>query len=113
MLSLPRNSEGWWLLVWMILFPTIGAFWAWNQASGVLALPIQNISQYLIPVSAVVMAHFMLSEPLSAFQILGIFLINLRCGNGPRNFRPAEKTVRALSASCAFRQEVNPCRNTG
>ena len=78
MLSLPRNSEGWWLLVWMILFPTIGAFWAWNQASGVLALPIQNISQYLIPVSAVVMAHFMLSEPLSAFQILGIFLIT--CG---------------------------------
>ncbi len=78
MLSLPRNSEGWWLLVWMILFPTIGAFWAWNQASGVLALPIQNISQYLIPVSAVVMAHFMLSESLSAFQILGIFLIT--CG---------------------------------
>ena len=37
----------------------------------------------------------------------------LRCGNGPRNFRPAEKPVRALSASCAFRQEVNPCRNTG
>ena len=62
----------------MILFPTIGAFWAWNQASVVLTLPIQNISQYLIPVSAVVMAHFMLSEPLSAFQILGIFLIT--CG---------------------------------
>ncbi|MEI3005144.1 MAG: DMT family transporter [Victivallales bacterium] len=54
----------------------------------------------------------MLSEPLSAFQILGISDY-LRCGNGPRNFRPAEKTVRALSASCAFRQEVNPCRNIG
>ena len=77
MLLLPRTAEGWGLLAWMVFVPTIGALWAWNQASRVLSLPIQNIVQYQIPVFAVLMAHFFLNESLSLFQVIGILLI---CG---------------------------------
>lgn len=71
----PRETEAYWLLAATIFLPSIGAFWCWNQASKMMSLPIQNISQYLIPVSAIVMAHFLLGEPVGGLQIPGIFMI--------------------------------------
>lgn len=63
------------LMAQMVLLPTVGAYLCWNQATKTVPLPILNITQYLIPVSAVLMAHVLLKETLDGFQLFGMLLI--------------------------------------
>ncbi|MBS1371000.1 MAG: DMT family transporter [Lentisphaeria bacterium] len=75
LLSVPGNPETYWLLALLVLLPTLGAFWAWNQATATVPLPLLNIVQYLIPVSAILFAHWLLHEPLDGLQVCGMALI--------------------------------------
>lgn len=40
-----------------------------------MPLPLLNITQYLIPVCAILFAHLLLGEPLGGWQVAGMFLI--------------------------------------
>lgn len=71
----PLDPEVLVLLAVLIAGPTVGAFWLWNIAARDVPLPLLNITQYLIPVCAILFAHFLLGEPLGGWQTAGMFLI--------------------------------------
>lgn len=71
----PLDPEVLVLLAVLIAGPTIGAFWLWNIATRDVPLPLLNITQYLIPVCAILFAHLLLGEPLGGWQVAGMFLI--------------------------------------
>lgn len=74
-LDYPTDDHALGLMALLVLFPSTGAYLCWNQACRTVPLPLLNIIQYLIPVSAVIMAHFVLHEGLDGLQILGMSLI--------------------------------------
>lgn len=71
----PLDPEVLVLLAVLIAGPTVGAFWLWNIAARDVPLPLLNITQYLIPVCAILFAHLLLGEPLGGWQTAGMFLI--------------------------------------
>ncbi len=75
LLTMPETPEALGLMAILIAGPTLGAFWTWNIATRSVPLPLLNITQYLIPVAAILFAHWLLREPLNGWQGAGMVLI--------------------------------------
>jgi len=77
---LPVLSHHWLIVVYIILFPTVAAFFSWNQAQKLLPLPVLNVMQYLTPVSVLILSWPLLGETSTVLQIAGSTLVILGVG---------------------------------
>lgn len=74
-LRYPVSMQSIWLIGFIILFPTAGAFFFWTKACMLLPLPLLNITQYMTPLLAVILARLILHETVTPLQWLGMGLI--------------------------------------
>ncbi len=72
---LPSDGTTWGLVLYLAVFPTAFGFYAWNAALSRISIHIVTIMQYLTPIMTVVMAFFLLGEPLTPLRIFGIALV--------------------------------------
>ncbi len=82
-IRLPHSAAAWTVVAYMILFPTAGAFFAWNQAQRMIDLSLLNIMQYLTPVTVLALSWPILGEGFSLFQLTGAVLVILGVGVDP------------------------------
>jgi drug/metabolite transporter (DMT)-like permease len=72
---LPQNVSVWSYILYLAVFPTAVAFFAWYEGMRLLKLSLLNIMQYLSPVFTVLLAWLWLGERLTWLQAGGIGLI--------------------------------------
>ena len=79
-LLLPAATEfgAWAIIAFYIVFPTVIAFYAWNQALIYISPALLSLSEYFTPFCTAVIAYFWLGESLSGLQIAGALII---CGS--------------------------------
>jgi drug/metabolite transporter (DMT)-like permease len=73
--KLPVSTGQWWVIVYLGVFPTALAFFAWYEAMDKIDLSLLSVMQYLTPVFTIFMAFFMLSEKISLLNALGILFV--------------------------------------
>ena len=71
---LPTDINAWLVIVYIILFPTVIGFYAWNAALSRVSLNVVNVMQYFSPIMTMILACILLDEVLSGQQILGAVL---------------------------------------
>lgn len=76
-IQLPHSTGAWAVVVYVVFFPTAGAFFAWNQAQKLINLSLLNIMQYLTPVTVLALAWPILGESITLFQLGGALLVIL------------------------------------
>ncbi len=69
------NAVGWLTIVYLGLFPSIGAYACWNFGVSRAGAARATLFQYLIPVFAAVLAVMLLGEQVRPFHIVGAVLI--------------------------------------
>ena len=73
--KLPVSTGQWWGIIYLGIFPTAVAFFAWYEAMDKIDLSLLSVMQYLTPVFTIFMAFFMLSEKISPLNALGILFV--------------------------------------
>lgn len=73
----PSGVWVWTQVLYLSLFPTAVAFFAWYEAMNHIPFTLLNIMQYLTPVFTILLAWFFLGETLSLHQWIGIVLVVL------------------------------------
>jgi drug/metabolite transporter (DMT)-like permease len=71
----PVDVGSWAVIIYMAIFPTALAFYAWYEALRLIDLTILNIMQYLTPVFTILLAWWLLGERLTWLQGLGIVIV--------------------------------------
>ncbi len=71
----PAGADAWAIIIYMALFPTALAFFAWYEAMRLIDLAVLNVMQYLTPVFTIVLAGWWLGERLTWMQGLGIAVV--------------------------------------
>jgi drug/metabolite transporter (DMT)-like permease len=74
---LPGTAFEWTAVVYMAIFPTAIAFFAWYEAMRLIRLSLLNVMQYLTPVFTIVLAWALLGERMTLWQVAGIAVIML------------------------------------
>ena len=74
-LIFPTAPSTWAAILGMAIFPTSIAFVAWGEAMARLPLWQLNLTQNLTPVFTLVGSYFILHEPLTAWNVLGIAIV--------------------------------------
>ncbi len=77
---LPEFAGHWLIVLYIVLFPTVAAFFSWNQAQKMIPLPVLNVMQYLTPVSVLILSWPLLGEGSTWLQIAGSLLVILGVG---------------------------------
>jgi drug/metabolite transporter (DMT)-like permease len=72
---LPQDANVWLYILYLAVFPTAVAFFAWYEGMRLIKLSLLNIMQYLSPVFTVLLAWLWLGERLTWLQTGGILLI--------------------------------------
>lgn len=90
----PDAVREWTVVIYLAIFPTAIAYFAWYEAMRLIRLPLLNIMQYLTPVFTLLLAWVLLSERITLWQLagigvvmLGIMLVSLRTANKIRDER--------------------------
>jgi len=73
--KLPVSAGQWSVIIYLGVFPTAVAFFAWYEAMDKIDLSLLSVMQYLTPVFTIFMAFLMLGEKISALNALGILLV--------------------------------------
>lgn len=73
----PDEGLKWAVVLYLALFPTAIAFFAWYEAMGLIRLSLLNVMQYLTPVFTVGLAWAFLSERITLWQMAGIGVVLL------------------------------------
>ncbi|OGV31653.1 MAG: hypothetical protein A2020_05695 [Lentisphaerae bacterium GWF2_45_14] len=73
--KLPVFASQWWVIIYLGIFPTAVAFFAWYEAMDKIDLSLLSVMQYLTPVFTIFMAFFMLGEKISLLNGIGIALV--------------------------------------
>lgn len=71
----PNTGSTWGVIIYIAIFPTAIAFFAWFEAMDKIDLSLLNIMQYLTPVFTIVLACLILSERISLLNAFGITLV--------------------------------------
>jgi len=71
----PHGMLAWSLILYMAIFPTALAFFAWYEALRLIDLSLLNVMQYLTPAFTIVLAWCLLGERMHLFSILGVGII--------------------------------------
>ncbi len=74
-LIFPTAPSAWFAIFGMAVFPTAIAFMTWGEAMARLPLWQLNLTQNLTPVFTLVGSYFILHEPLTAWNVLGIAIV--------------------------------------
>lgn len=72
---LPKTSNHWLVIVYLAIFPTGLAFFAYNEAMDRIKLSLLNVMQYLTPLFTVAFAFVMLGEKMTLLSMGGAALI--------------------------------------
>ena len=73
----PGHVREWMAVIYLALFPTAIAFFAWYEAMRLIKLSLLNVMQYLTPVFTILLAWAFLSERITAGQLYGIAVVIL------------------------------------
>ena len=71
----PDNTFEWTVVIYMSLFPTAIAYFAWYKAMQLIKLSLLNVMQYLTPVFTIILAWVLLSERITLWQTAGIVVV--------------------------------------
>lgn len=71
----PKGTETWMVIIYLSVFPTAIAYFAWSEALSKIKLSLLNISQYLTPVFTIILAWILLGESMSLLSIIGACLV--------------------------------------
>ena len=74
-LIFPTAPSTWFAILGMAIFPTSIAFVAWGEAMAILPLWQLNLTQNLTPVFTLIGSYFILHEPLTAWNLIGIAIV--------------------------------------
>jgi drug/metabolite transporter (DMT)-like permease len=72
---LPTTGSDWLIVVYIAIFPSAIAFFAYYEALRLIKLSLLNIMQYLTPVFTMFLAYFVLGEAVTLLNIVGIILV--------------------------------------
>ncbi len=73
----PHGTETWMVILYLSIFPTAIAYFAWSEAMTKIKLSLLNITQYLTPVFTIILAWILLGESMSALNIVGACMVLL------------------------------------
>jgi drug/metabolite transporter (DMT)-like permease len=73
--QLPTTTFHWSIIIYLAVFPTAVAFFAWYEAMDKIELSLLNVMQYLTPVFTVALAWMLLGESFNFFNALGVILV--------------------------------------
>ena len=76
-ISLPTTGTEWMVILYIAIFPSALAFYAYYEAIRLTKLSLVNIMQYLTPASTIILAVIVLHEVITGLNILGIIIICL------------------------------------
>jgi drug/metabolite transporter (DMT)-like permease len=65
----------WWVVLYIAVFPTAIAFFAWYEAMDIINLSLLNIMQYLTPLFTVLLAFLFFGETMSLLNIAGAVMV--------------------------------------
>lgn len=94
---IPSESMPWVHILYIGIFPSALAFWAWYEAASKIPVKLLNISQFLTPAFTVILSIILLGEKPHLFQYMGIALVAAGIGialctaEGPENGDNSEK----------------------
>lgn len=71
----PRGTETWMVILYLSIFPTAIAYFAWSEALTKIKLSLLNITQYLTPVFTIILAWILLGESMSLLNITGACMV--------------------------------------
>jgi drug/metabolite transporter (DMT)-like permease len=71
----PAGGEAWAVVLYMAIFPSGVAFFAWYEAMDRIELSLLNVMQYLTPVVTIVLAWALIGERLSWLNGAGVLLV--------------------------------------
>lgn len=71
----PREAFSWTLILYIAIFPTGIAFFAWYEAMNRIKLHLLNVMQYLTPVFTILLAWVFLGEKMNFFMWLGAVFV--------------------------------------
>lgn len=74
---LPPGFFDWLIVIYMIIGPTLLAFFAWNEGQRLLPLAVLNVMQYLTPVTVLLLAWPILGESITWLQACGTAIVVL------------------------------------
>ncbi|MFA6102953.1 MAG: DMT family transporter [Victivallaceae bacterium] len=69
------QPEHWAAVLYIAVFPTAIAFFAWYEAMARIKLSLLNIMQYLTPLFTVLLAFLLFGETMSPLNIIGAFMV--------------------------------------
>lgn len=73
----PDDAHKWTAVIYLALFPTAIAFFAWYEAMRLIKLSLLNVMQYLTPVFTILLAWAFLNERITLWQLAGIGVVML------------------------------------
>jgi drug/metabolite transporter (DMT)-like permease len=71
----PHGTETWMVILYLSIFPTAIAYFAWSEAMTKIRLSLLNITQYLTPVFTIILAWILLDESMSLLNIIGACMV--------------------------------------
>ena len=71
----PQKTETWMIILYLSVFPTAIAYFAWSEALTKIKLSLLNITQYLTPVFTIILAWILLDESMSILSIIGACMV--------------------------------------
>ena len=74
-ISLPETPMTWGYVLYIGIFATALAFFAWNSALSRISVNLVSIMQYLTQVMTLIMAYFILDESLGWFKLAGVVMV--------------------------------------
>lgn len=86
-----QNGFTWGIILYIAVFATALAFFAWNEAMDKISLSLLNIMQYLTPLLTILLAALLLKERLGMAHIIGILLIMVGIFISELNTKPKRK----------------------
>lgn len=72
---LPEKIFPWSVIIYLAIFPTAVAFFAWYEAMDKINLSLLNVMQYLTPGFTIVLSWIFLGEEFTRWKFLGLFFV--------------------------------------
>jgi drug/metabolite transporter (DMT)-like permease len=73
--QVPSEAENWLKILYLAIFPTAMAFFAWYEAMARIPLAVLNVMQYLTPPMTIALAYFLLDEKLTPAKLIGASMV--------------------------------------
>lgn len=74
-ITLPENPQTIGYVLYIGIFSTALAFFAWNSALSRISVNLVSVMQYLTQVLTLIMAYFILNESLGWFKLIGVVMV--------------------------------------